>query len=840
MKIREFLRDRVFTKRLEKNPALVIYDPASRYRGIIQGMAGTKRRVIEVAETVIVPREEAIQGLQDLARGEIDQLLVWIKCKAPVEAHEKIQDLFAVLAAVGSVFPDGDGDQFRSISLRAFPTHQHDIEALFQDGEPTFEMIDALEGGTKYPQLTALLETSSTKEMLLRLLVPTPRLEECLKGNAGWVGEARSLIAQSLGHTVKTKGETRHSIASELWQVLLISEFALDAEEALPPSLAQVPRAEPGAKALVYDLCHELRSHADYRSKYLEAAQRIEADYQLPTQCQDMKRLGCRDTFSFEERFLFKQAVEAISAGQLAIARQMAVERLNSVWKSLNDDAGMRWGVLEQVIELLAEIAELPMEFGKSLEDIADFYVTQGRKVDKCHRQVEQIVARGLSDGGSGIETLINKARQTYRSFADRLQGEFVKRVVTEGWAPPGSRFLRNNQVFDQVVKPLVDSNERVGLILLDSLRLELGVELQKQLQEKHTVELRPIWAQLPTYTEIGMASLMPDAANQLKLKVVDGTLVTHLGGQPATNPTSRFDYLKTKLGDRCQQIELDALTGVSKPPKFGDQVRLILVRSHELDSTAHASLSGALSYLPDLLRKVLFGLSRLAEMGLQKAVIATDHGFIINPNNQAGNLVTKPKGQWLVQKPRCLIGNGMADDVSLVLQTNQVGIPAECQHYAVPRTLGTYEKGHDYFHEGLSPQEALLPCLVVALKGGKDGAAGKPKLNLSYRGNRTFINTRTPNFELENRSQPELYQSTLVEVAVEAIDVETGKVVGEVSTGPTVNMANKCVRLEAGQKVSFTLRMELDFEGSFKVRVYDPSTQITHTEKTMKTEYLG
>ena len=460
--------------------------------------------------------------------------------------------------------------------------------------------------------------------------------------------------------------------------------------------------------------------------------------------------------------------------------------------------------------------------------------------MDKCHRQVEQIVTRGLADGGRGVEKLIAKARQAYQGFADSLQKEFIKRVVGEGWAPPGSRFLRNSQVFERVVKPLVDANERVAFILLDSLRLELGVELEKQIQEKHTVEMKTVWAQLPTYTEVGMASLMPEAASNLKMKVVDGNLVTHLGEKPATNPQTRFSFLASKLGDRCDQMDLDTLAGVSKPQKLSDQVRLLVVRSHELDSTAHASLAGALSYLPDLLRKVMFGLGRLAMMGFQKAVIATDHGFIICPSSQAGNLVSKPKGQWLVQKPRCLLGNGITDGTSLVLTTGQAGIPTECKHYAVPLTLGTYEKGHDYYHEGLSLQEAMLPCLVVTLKGGKEVTAGKPNLHLSYRGGKKSINTRIPNFELENRSPRDLYQSTQVEVAVEAIDVATGKVVGEVGTGPSVNMANKCVRVEAGQKVSFTLRMETDFEGAFKVRVYDPSTQITHTEKSMETEYMG
>jgi hypothetical protein len=840
MKVRDFIRDKVFFQRLDKNPCLVIYDPQRRYRAIVQEMVSNKCRVIEVAETVIEPRERAIQGLQDLARGDINHLVIWIAGKSPEEPQDKIQDLFSVLSSVGRIFPEGDGDQFRSLCHRAFPTHHHDIEQLFQQGEPTFEIIDALEGGTKYPQLRALLETTSTKEILQRILVSSPRFDERLKANIGWVIEARNLISQALGHTLRTKGETRNSIANELWQVLLISEFAMDSQDTLPSSLSAVPRATPGAKALVFDLCHDLRRNLDYRKIYLENAQRIEADYKLADLCKGMQNLGRRDTFSFEEQFLFQQAVDLVAADKLANARLMAEERQESVWKTLNDDAAMRWEVLEKVIELLTEVANLPTDLGKTLEDLIDFYSKHGKTIDRCHRQVEQIVTRGLPDNLPSLETLVSKARNVYREKADSLQAEFVKRVISEGWAPSGGRFLRNNQIYDRVVKPLVDRNERVAYFLLDSLRLELGVELEKQLQERHLVERKTVWAQLPTYTEVGMASLMPEASSNLKLKKMDGTLVTHLGNDPATTPSTRFAYLASKLGDRCAQMDLDTLTGVGKPPKIAEQVRMLLVRSHELDSTAHASTASALSFLPDLLRKVSFGLGRLATMGFQKAVIATDHGFLLFPENSGGNLVAKPSGQWLVQKPRCLLGDGSGDITSLILPVTQAGIPAECKTYSVPRTLATYEKGQTYCHEGLSLQEAVLPCLVVSFKNSQTTKNEKMNLELSYRGGKTTISTRMPNLEIENKSHRDLYQSTQVEVAVEAIDPGTGKVVGEVSTGPTVNLANKCVRLEPGQKVSFTLRMEMDFEGPFKVRVFDPSTQITHAEKTLKTEYMA
>ena len=78
---------------------------------------------------------------------------------------------------------------------------------------------------------------------------------------------------------------------------------------------------------------------------------------------------------------------------------------------------------------------------------------------------------------------------------------------------------------------------------------------MEKQLSAKHKVRLLPVSAQLPTYTEVGMASLMPEAGSSLSLAARDGKLVTTLEGAPCRIPSERFAYLKSKKGDLCHDL---------------------------------------------------------------------------------------------------------------------------------------------------------------------------------------------------------------------------------------------------------------------------------------------
>ena len=120
----------------------------------------------------------------------------------PVEPEDKQKDPFAVFAEIGESFPKGDGDEFADLCRRAKPDHVAEINRMFAEGEPTFEMIDALEEGGSWPKLKALLGAASAKEILVAILSPSAAQAEALKADATWVNEARDFTQRG--------AETRH------------------------------------------------------------------------------------------------------------------------------------------------------------------------------------------------------------------------------------------------------------------------------------------------------------------------------------------------------------------------------------------------------------------------------------------------------------------------------------------------------------------------------------------------------------------------------------------------------------------------------------------------------
>ena len=834
MTIREYLQEEVFAARAAERTCLVVYDPARRYRDVVRGLDTPTRRVIDAGESIIEQREAAMAGLRQLASGSLHQLIVWSPTPPPNGDDQLQTDPFGVLTRIGKHFPDGDSDEFSSICRRAKPDHLVELDKLFGEGEPTFETIDALDQGGAWPKLKTLLNVSSAKEILLALLIPKPTQEAALKNDGTWASEAREFIQRSLGHTLHTKGQTRGSIAEELWRLVLFSEFVFDSGGEIPPTLTTVPRAESPARELVFDVCDDLRKHQDFRAAYITNAEEVSENLSLPERTAQMTNLGQRDTFAFEERFFLKRFVETVHEGQLDKAREILNRRQQSIWLT-HEDRMAEWSVAERALELIESVEKQAVPSFPSLEAILHAYAGVWLEVDRRHREMEQAISEWHDDHDL-LETLVASARQRYFKLASQLQAEFIRLVEAEGWPAHGSNLLRNAEVFDREVAPALEARQRVAYFLVDSLRYELAVELEKQLTAKHKVRLRTVCAQLPTYTEVGMASLMPEATTALSLVERDGKLVTTLGGLTATAPASRLSYLQSKKGDLCQDIELDDLIH-QKKLKVADKVRLLVVRTREIDAVAHESPRGVLQLIPDLVRQIIRGVGRLEAAGFQKAVIATDHGFILVHDQEAGNVAQKPAGNWLIQKSRCLLGKGAGGGGSVVFNREQVGIPGDFHHYCVPRALVPYTRQHLYYHEGLSLQECVLPCLTVDLVA-QQSKKSLPNLTITYKQGKTEkITTRRPVIDIAWPEGSLFLDESDIEISVEAFDSK-GQGVGWVGSGPTVNLATQGVRIRPGQVVSVSLRMEDNFSGVFTVRATDPGNQALIAELKLKTDY--
>ncbi len=819
---------------------MVVYDPDERYRSECLGLADERLQVVDAAEGGIEAREAALQALRQVGQPDatLESILIYVPAKRP-ETDEQMQvDPFSIYGKCGAVFPQDDGDEYLSLCLRARPDHATEIRKAFASSPagPAFAVIDAIRGGASWPQLRAALGVESGREILVALLVPSERQAASLKTQEGWSDEAREFLLATLSMTVKNRGKTWSAIADELWRFVLFSEFVFDLPVDLPEALKGVPYAPVEARPVIDDVCERLRHDPRWRSSYVERAETIEAELDLPKLCAAIEDLGARDTFPFEERTYLHTAIRGITSGDTDATRRVLAHHKNSVWIGKGESQA-QWELVRSglnLIEACDDYERQLSEHSRSQADLVDFYVATLREVDRLQREFEQAVGEFIDPHGM-MHEVVQQARSRYRRMAEKVQTIFMKHLETAGWPPAGR--LANADTFDRLVGDrLKDTGRRVAYILVDALRYELGVALEKMLAEDGPVELQAAYAQLPTITPVGMASLLPGARGQLTLSIENESLAPKLGGVPVTNVSHRMDVLRKRLGDRFDEMLLSDF--VRGKPNIAPTVDLLVLRSTEIDSQLENNPETTLSLIPATLKLVRVALHKLRGLGFKDAIIVTDHGFFLNAQADAGDVCVKPQGKWPVNAhDRMLLGTGTADAHSLVVSADKLGIRADGAQVALPRSMAPYRGGHLYFHGGASLAEAIVPVIVARLDVGEQPSIARSTVELSYRNGATRITTRVPVIEVSLTSDDMFSQGVTVELLLEAQDSK-GRVVGEPRPSAEVNPATGTITLLPGQRKQIALGMDREFEGKFTVKALNPTTLASHSTLILETDY--
>ena len=840
MSVADFIRKDIFLSRLKKASVLAVYDPDRRFRDICLSLSDRDTKVVDASESGIEAREAAMLSLTSLNRpAQAKALLVYVPAKPPVTDEERQMDPFSVYGTCGAVFPDGDGDGYESLCLKAKPDNATEIRRLFAENpSPSFALIDNIGGGLSWPTLRTCLKAESAREIILALLAPSAKQAEALKANEGWPAEAKALLAKALGLKLATKGKTLSPIADELWRFVLFSEFAFNLPSALPSALSNVPKAPEEARPLVEHLCDDLREKAATRSEYIARAESVEAELNLPEICQGIADLGTRDTFPFEERTFLASAAKALLADDIDSAKSVVARHLNSVWIGKGESQA-QWELVDAGLKLVEGCEDAGRELAenaKSLDVLFGHYAASLREVDRLHREFEQAVGDYIPVDAS-LSAAIDHCRRRYAKLAEKEQYAFAKHLESAGWPLQGR--MSNADVFDAIVGPMLkESGRRVAFIMVDALRYELGVTLHRQLSETDQADIRPACAQLPTVTPVGMTSLLPGARSALRLaKDGDGFGVT-LDGVKIGSVLNRMEVLRARFGDRFAEMGLDAF--IKAKGKVSDTVGLFVLRTNDIDGHLENAPSGSLATLALIhqsLKAIRVAVYRLKEAGFTDVVIATDHGFALNAHAEAGDVCAKPPGAWVVVHGRAVLGDGDPDANNFVISAEKAGVRGDFSRLGGPRSMAPYSKGIAYFHGGASLQEAVVPVITVKLKQAKQPQLASAKVMLTYKNGAKRITTRLPVVELAVEGENMFSLDQSFEILLEAHN-KKGEVVGEAKRGGPVDVATGSVTVKPGGKVQVTIKMAEEYQGKFVLKALNPVTMTQYASLDLETDY--
>ena len=536
--------------------------------------------------------------------------------------------------------------------------------------------------------------------------------------DTGLEGTVREMLAETFG------GDYEDVAAGDL-PVAVFRQIVLgqldNALTALPDDLVNAHQSQSASQTSNgRSVIQAMRSLGDddLRRAFVHLAN--EADQQLPLE----KLVGwddaleTLDTTAALEKIAVREGIRRLETDDYHAAAALARSRLSSSWWVSSDSPHRarwqpRWLAVAALADLGAAIAAgLPP--AATAAEILDWYAATGWQVDSHYRK-SQLVKVNSGDALDELDGPFRNAQNIYETWLDQLLHAITAALAAGELA----NVTQQRSIHDTYI---AKQPGPVCYLHVDALRYELGRDLATrlgQIDHKADVKLDFAVATPPTITPVGMAALLPGAADNFAIDLgADNRLVVRVGNDLVKSVPDRVERLRHAHG-KVADLKLDDVANYENQQltKNIAGVDLVLVRSTEIDAdgeTDHLAASwGSFSTTLSVLQTAV---AKLLQAGIKHIVITADHGFLAVRKLAPDRRIDKPTAEHGEIHRRAWIGRGGdATGSTVKLPLANFGIRSDLDIIA-PRGLGVFSTagGLQFFHGGLSPQELVIPVITV------------------------------------------------------------------------------------------------------------------------------
>lgn len=575
-------------------------------------------------------------------------------------------------------------------------------------------------------QLGKLLEADDSAEVFrLKLLAvctsAQPRIDEVLESllaehaagqeagdwkllqRSGLEGFFWEQLQQVYGYSSETPG--LRDFVLELFK----DTFLADTDPAHQPVLSSESR-------IFLQRWKDSMRHAD---AFAKLAERSADDLQIEDRLQqaDWRELLDSDSFRQTDQKIVHGLVQEALARTIAPVELERVIRMRRSGKWFKQYEDVYQAVHHAVLFFqLLEHATFAVD---SFADGVRKYTHSWYQLDQHYRKFIDAV-RG-SGQASLLSSLAEDVENRYLNvYLHNLGISWQKQVdAADAWEADGTPPQR--QFFSRFVNPFLERNNKVCVIISDAFRYEIAEEFQQQIngEDRFAADLTPMLGSVPSYTQLGMAALLPHR----EITLADDGNDVIVDGMSARGTANREQILRKTVptASAVQAPALLEMTNQEARALFkGSDV--IYVYQNRIDDTGDkrssegqvfSAVRETISELHDLIKK-------LANANASNILITADHGFLYQHRELAASdfIDQAPEGdEVLWTNRRFVLGRGLKEHVAFRTFTEeQLGLKGGLQ-VQIPKAGGRLRikgAGSRYVHGGTTPQETVIPVLTV------------------------------------------------------------------------------------------------------------------------------
>jgi len=323
--------------------------------------------------------------------------------------------------------------------------------------------------------------------------------------------------------------------------------------------------------------------------------------------------------------------------------------------------------------------------------------------------------------------------KKDIKDIVENLYGKMLDKLLTRWSDLIGTELedtwnieLIDNQskFYDIYVDNIIRKNDRdkVAVIISDGLRYETAVELKDVINKSSigTIELKAMASSLPSYTKLGMASLLPHK----KLEYRNNHIF--VDGIDSEGTESRGKILSNCVSD-SNVFKFDELVALKREDARNEtKKRVIFIYHNRIDETGdnrsseHNVFNAVESTIQDI-NKMIKHLGR--SLNISKIIVTSDHGFIykrehlenvdkLETSDFDKSKIIEAKKRFIISEQDMTLQNIHKFNLTPTMDSDKQ------MHIYVPLADLRFKSqggGVNYVHGGASLQEIVIPVLVYS-----------------------------------------------------------------------------------------------------------------------------
>ncbi|MFO7631726.1 MAG: BREX-1 system phosphatase PglZ type A [Caldilinea sp.] len=465
-----------------------------------------------------------------------------------------------------------------------------------------------------------------------------------------------------------------------------------------------------------------VRHHAAFETLSTECAAILNIEQDL--QPRHLRAVAELDLFELIDRKLLSDLAREVAGRTLAAGdcAQIVRQRRQSHWFA-------RYVHPYEAIELAAHLIDQVNKATLAVTSLTEGvrrYVEVWHRIDQLYRQfVYHARAAGQSTLLSALQEQVENIYTN--NFLLPLNDRWQAWVdACSRWEAPPVK--AQSVFFADFVHPFLRKGNKVVVVISDAMRYEIGEELLRLIRQEDRYEatIEPLLAVLPSYTQLGMAALLPHTT-----LAVAGDGAVFADGASTQGTENRKAILSQALAGRGTALRADDLLALGR-----DESRVLMrdfdviyVYHNRIDAVGDSrdSEERTCDAVAEALEELLRIIKKLANANANNMIVTADHGFLYQHRavEESDFASQDAAGADITYRTRrFVLGFGLDAASSFKhFRAAEVGLAGDVE-LLLPKSINRLRlkgAGSRYVHGGAALQEVIVPVVSINKKRQSD-----------------------------------------------------------------------------------------------------------------------